>query len=392
MYDAFPLKKLADGTEAKDIPADKVESMQALMADINELGAKHDMAEKGDQLAADIEAKSILDRTPVNRKGAAATSESKSLVDALLESKQYQERDRGTGFFRDASFDIDIKSLIDLEQKTTMTTTAGFAPFISRDGKVIPAISRPPQLIDLIRIEMTDKDAVKFMKQTTRTNAAAAKGENVALAESAIAYTEATVNIRKIGTYIPVTEEQLEDETEIRNLVETDLRLMVRQELDRLVTVGDGIAPNILGAYNATGILTQAKGSDPVFDALMKAMTKVRLDGRAFPNLVLMHGNDYQELALTRTADGVYIYGNPTDAPLQRVWGIQIAASEALTEGNALVMDTNYLRLKMRKDVTLAATDSHGELFISNVTVLRAHMRAGLQIMRDEALCRVTGI
>jgi HK97 family phage major capsid protein len=244
----------------------------------------------------------------------------------------------------------------------------------------------------LLRIEPTDKDQVKFMKQTTRTNAAAAKGEGVALDEAAIAYTEATVDIRKIGVYLPVTEEQLEDELEIRNIIDSDLRLMVRQKFDELVTVGDGIAPNILGAYNAANILSQAKGSDPVFDAIMKAMTKVKVSGRAMPNLVLLHANDYQELALARTSDGVYIYGNPTDAPMQRVWGVQIATSEALSEGNGLVMDTNYLRLKMRKDVTIAATDSHGTLFINNVTVLRAHLRAGLQILRDEALCRVTGI
>jgi len=389
-YDSYP-EVTQEGKAVKNIPANDLEGLQKLMDDVNDAGKKYDAAVKARTLREDITDSETKTYVPANRAGIGGV-EAKSLADALLESKQYAERDKGKGFFRDAQFDLDLKSLLDLESKATMTTSAGFAPFILRDGKVVPAISRPPQMIDFLRIEPTDKNAVKFMKQTTRTNAAAAKGENVALSESTIVYTEATVDIRKIGTYLPVTEEQLEDELEVRNLVETDLRLMVRQELDRLVTIGDGIAPNILGAYNAVGVLSQARGVDPIFDAIMKAMTKVKISGRAVPNLVLLHGNDYQDLALTRTADGMYIYGNPADAPLSRVWGVNLATSEALTEGTGMVMDSNYLRLKMRKDVTIAATDSHGELFLQNVTVLRAHLRAGLQILRDEAICRITGL
>lgn len=390
-YDSYPDKVLADGQKAKDIPANDVEGLRALMDDVNLAGKAYEDAVKIREAREGIDSYDQKSSTPVNRVGLISDQlMQKSLVDALIESDGFKSRVNGK--FGEVSFDVDMKSLLDLEQKATMVTTSGFAPFVSRDGKVIPAVSRPPQFIDFLRVEPTEQNAVKFMKQTTRTNAADAKAENAALAESTIVYTEATVDIRKIGTYLPVTEEQLEDEAGVRGLIDFDLRLMVRQEADEQITVGSGTAPQIRGAYNATGVQSQALGSDTRFDAIMKAMTKVRVTGRARPNLIVLHSNDYQEIVLERTSDGIYLLGNPSDAPMSRVWGVNIALSEALTEGNGMVLDTDYLRLKLRKDVTLAVSDSHGELFIQNCLVLRAHMRAGLQIMRDEAICRLTGI
>lgn len=390
-YDSYPDKVLADGQKAKDIPASDVEGLRALMDDVNLAGKAYEDAVKIREAREGIDSYDQKSSTPVNRVGLISDQlVQKSLADALIESDGFKSRVNGK--FGEVSFDVDMKSLLDLEQKATMVTTSGFAPFVSRDGKVIPAVSRPPQFIDFLRVEPTEQNAVKFMKQTTRTNAADAKAENAALAESTIIYTEATVDIRKIGTFLPVTEEQLEDEAGVRGLIDFDLRLMVRQEADEQITVGSGTAPQIRGAYNATGVQSQALGSDTRFDAIMKAMTKVRVTGRARPNLIVLHSNDYQEIVLERTSDGIYLLGNPSDAPMSRVWGVNIALSEALTEGNGMVLDTDYLRLKLRKDVTLAVSDSHGELFIQNCLVLRAHMRAGLQIMRDEAICRLTGI
>lgn len=390
-YDSYPDKVMADGQKAKDIPGSDIEGLRKLMDDVNEAGKAYQEAKSAREMREGINSYDEEKNRPVNRIGAVTNfAESKSLSDALLGSDQFMGRQSGK--MLETDFNIDVKSLFDLEQKATMVTTSGYTPFVTRDGNVVPAISRPPQLIDFLRIEPTNQNAVKFMKQTTRTNAAAAKAENVALAEATIVYQEATVDIRKIGVYIPVTEEQLEDEDGVRSLIDNDLRLMVRQKFDELATVGDGISPNLLGVYNATNAQSQALGSDPRFDAIMKAMTKVRVSGRAFPNLVVMHSNDYQELVLSRTSDGLYILGNPADAPMSRVWGVNIALSEALTEGNGMVLDTDFVRIKMRKDVTLATSDSHGELFIQNVLAIRAHMRAGLQILRDEAICRVTGI
>lgn len=395
-WDSYPVKELADGQKSRDIPGNDIEGLRKLHDEVNELGAKLEEARKMRQTREEIDAYDEAKNKPVNglkgNVGGGAT-ESKDLVSALMESPQFNQKSGGR--FNDVSLDIDFKSLLSMEQKATMTTaagTSGFPPFVLRDGTNVPAIVRPPQLIDFLRFEPTTQNAIKYMKQTTASAAAASKGEGVALAESTIKWEEVTGDIRKIGVYIPVTEEQLEDEAGIRSLIDFDLRRDVRTELDRNVTVGDGTGTDLLGLYNAANVQSQARGSDPHFDAIMKAMTKVRITGRSRPNLVAMHATDIQTLVLTRTSDGLYILGNPADAPMGRIWGLNLVNSEALTQGTGLVLDTDYSRVVLRKDVTIAASDSHGEYFIAGLLAIRCHVRAGLKIMRDEAHCRLTGL
>lgn len=310
----------------------------------------------------------------------------KSLADQVIESKVLSSKDREYDFK-----DFDIREL--LEAKATMTTSAnGYPPQVLRDGTVVPAISRPPQLLDYLIMEPTTQNGISYMRQSVRTNTAAAKSEAAAADEATITYASVTDIISKIPVFIPVTDEQLEDEPGARSLVENDLILMVRQELDRQVTVGDGSAPNLRGIYNASSVQTQARGSDVTMDAIFKAMTLIRVTGRSNPGLVVLHGTDHQNLALTRTTDGLYILGNPTDSAFNRIWGLPVVMSEALTVTNALVLDPFYFRVVMRTGVEIKVSDSHASNFITGIQAIRATVRAGIKRMRDQAACRVTGL
>ncbi len=381
-WESYGTKTLADGQVVKDIPANDIEGLRLMMKEINDLAAK---AEADHSRQVDL-TPGWTQEIPVNRVSAKAANQ--SLSDAFLNSAAWRGRVGGT--FGDV--ELAGKAAEFFETKATMTTAAGFAPMSFRDGTVVPAIARPPQLIDFLRVELTEQNAIKYMKQSTRTNAAASKAEGAALDEATLAYAESTIPIRRIGVFLPVTEEQLEDEPSVRALIENDLRMMVRQKLDEQVTVGDGTGVNILGLNAQTGALSQARGSDDEFDQILKAMTKARSSGRARPNLVVLHSSNYQRLGLTKTADGIYIFGNPADEPLQRVWGVQIVQSDALPAGSGLVLDSDFVRIKLRKDLTIASTDSHAGNFASNMVAIRAHIRAGLQVLRDEAICKLSDL
>ncbi len=380
-WDAFPDKKLANGKVVKDIPAGELAGLRSLMDEINDISVKQDTAQSAYEQSVAIAKGLESGRVPVNR--VAVGGGERGLADSFLDSMQWKSR-AGSRF---GDVELGDKALDFLSVKATMTTSAGFAPQVVRDGIVVPAISRPPQLIDALRKELTEQNSVKFMKQSTRTNAAAPKGEGVSFDEATLVYTEANVDIRKIGVYLPVTEEQLGDEPGVRALVEQDLALMVRQKLDEQVTIGDGLGQNLTGFTSLAGSLTQARGTDEEFDQIMKAMGQVRTTGGARPNLIVLHTNNFQRLALTKTADGIYVFGNPAETPLQRVWGVQVVLSDALPVGTGLVIDSDFSRLKLRSDVTIGSTDTHADYFTKNMVTFRAHVRAGLQVLRDESFC-----
>jgi HK97 family phage major capsid protein len=141
------------------------------------------------------------------------------------------------------------------------------------------------------------------------------------------------------------------------------------------------------------GIQTQAKGTDPTPDAIYKAIVKVEVTGQAVANAVLMHPNDWQNIRLLRTADGIYIWGNPSDTGPERIWGLQVVRAQAATAGTAIVGDfANFCQLAVRRGIEVQISNSHSTFFAEGKQALRADMRAAFVVFRPTAFCTVTGL
>ncbi len=285
------------------------------------------------------------------------------------------------------------ESTLDVDIKTLMTTAAGWTPEVDRTGRIVPFATRPLQVADLIPQNETTQTAIQYMEETTFTNAAAEILEGGTYPEAALALTERSALVRKIAVFLPVTDEQLEDEPQVRGYIDNRLPFMVRQRLDAQILTGNGTAPNLMGILNVVGIQTQAKGTDPTPDAIYKAIVKVEVTGQAIANGVVMHPNDWQDIRLLRTADGIYIWGNPSDAGPERIWGLQVVRAQAETENTALVGDfANFSELAIRRGVDVQVSNSHSTYFVEGKQAIRADMRAALVIYRPTAFCTVTGI
>lgn len=281
---------------------------------------------------------------------------------------------------------------LDLELKTLLDTATGWVPETTRGPRLVDFATRPVQVVDFIPQTTTNQVAVTFMEETTFTNAAAETAEGIAKPEAALALTERSSSVRKIAVWIPVTDEQLEDVPRIQQYLNNRLPFMVRQRLDQQIVSGNGTAPNLRGLLNVVGIQTQAKGADPTPDAIYKAATKIEVTGQAVPNLVILHPNDWQDIRLLRTADGIYIWGSPADAGPERIWGYRVAKVQAATENTGVVLDTNYTELAIKKGIEVQTSNSHGTFFVENKQAVRAEMRAAFVVYRPASVCSVTGI
>lgn len=385
-WDGF---KAVGDHQAKQMSAEDVAKFNSLMDEVNDLQTDfdaHRKAYEGDQ--ANRKAMDSRFRPEEAKDSNPILGSFKGLAERFMASQQYKSRQYNQPW-EDDSFDW--KAAL-TEYKTTMTTTAGWAPFVTRQPGYTPSIQRPVQVVDTLPMRRTNENSIKFMKETTFTNNADAKSETGASGEAALAYTETTSTIERVVVFLPVSEIQLADEAGLQDIIEERLSFMVMQKLDSLCMAGTGTPPEIYGFLNLASVASQAKGTDPVMDAVHKALTKVRVDGRAAPNTIYMHSGDWQEIRLQRTADGVYILGNPTDAGPTRLWGLPVVQTETLTEGTGLVADTMYSTLVLRQGVEIAISNSHASNFISGILAIRATVRAGLEVRRDQAFCKVTGI
>lgn len=289
----------------------------------------------------------------------------------------------------------DFPSMVDIDLKTLMTTSTSFAPETTRTGKLVEYATRPVQVIDLIPAGRTDQAAIVYMEETTFTNNAAEATEGSgAYGEAALAFTERSSTVRKIAVWIPATQEQFEDVSGLEAYVNQRLGFMVRQRLDYQVLNGNGTPPNLAGILNTSGIQTFVRSGDH-FDALAEAIKRVRVTGRAAPNVFLIHSNDWwsSDLRLKRTNEGLYILGNPSEPGPMRLWGLPVVENDVIPEGAVLTGDfPTHCQLFEKRGVEVDITESHSDYFIYGKLAIRASMRVALPVYRPAAFCAVTSM
>lgn len=249
---------------------------------------------------------------------------------------------------------------------------------------------------DMMLQGAVETNTVEYYEETTLTNNAATVAEGATKPESAIDWTLRTEPVRKIATWIPATSEALADVSFLESLIRGRLAYMVRRVEENQVLAGDGVAPNLMGILNRTGIQTQAKATDPTPDAVYKAMQLVRGSnglGFAEPTGIVFHPDDWTEIKLLRTTDGIYLWGNPSDEGPDRIWGKPVRQTTAMTEGTALVGAFRpYAEVLRRENVTVTLSTEHANYFIENKVAILAESRLALAVYRPAAFATVTGI
>jgi len=387
-------KTKVDGQDRYNLTPEQLEDVRARNTEIDDLAKQVEDAKMIDEVYQ-RNAKAIKDgqrpasQLPLGSGQPSAGSDQKqikSLGRLFVESEAYKNRERK----RDIN--VQLPEFDYLEAKTLMETGAGFAPQSIRTGRVAEYAHRRPVVADLIPQTPTEQAAIVYMEETTFTNNAATRLEGGQAGESALAYTERSKTVREIAHFLPVTEIQIEDVPVVESIINNRLLTMLDLvEEDQLLT-GDDNAPN-LGGFHTLVTQAQAKGADPVPDAIYKGMTKVRATGFAEPSAVVVHPNDWQDVRLLRTTDGIYIWGSPAEAGPERIWGLPAVITTAETENTALLGDFQlYSEIFRRRGANIKVSDSHSDYFIKGKLAVRADKRLALAIYRLTAFCKVTGI
>lgn len=382
--------KTAEG--AWDMSAEDLAEFHKRNDELERLGKEYDQTAEIKRVEDNLkvaEEKRIAERRPIFPAGDAKAvgGEWKSLGQRIVEHPDFalsKKVSRGTVG--------PVMEFPDVNLKTLFETSAGWAPEVTRTGRVVYYPTEMPSVVDLLPQTETGQSSVVWMEETTFTNAAAETAEGAAYPAATLALTEQTMPVRKVAVYIPTTDEQLEDEPRVRGYLDNRLTFMLKQRLDLQLVAGNGVGANLTGVLAAGGIQTQAKGTDPSFDAIYKAITKVRVTGEAIANAVLLHPNDWQDIRLTRTQDGLYILGNPIDAGPMRLFGLLVAVSTNETENTGVVGDfANYSELAVRRGVDVQIGYQNDD-FTKGLKTIRADVRVAAIWYRGAAFCKVTGL
>jgi len=330
-------------------------------------------------------------------------SNATGLGDQFISAKGYQA-------VRDAASRSQVwtSGPVELQSKATLTSTPGTAltPAGYRPG-IVETLSQTNYVADLMPNEQAPGNPVRFVQETTATNAAAAVAETGQKPESTFVFSEVSEPVRKLATFLPVSDELFEDAPQIGAYLNQRLALFVRNVEEAQILLGSGTAPNLQG-FVATGrtIGTYVRSAGTTNErAILNAATGSRGSSFLEPDTVVIHPNNYLAIRAGTDTTGNYLAGGPLLASYggpqgpagafggERLWGMRVVVSSNITVGTALVGAFREGAAVFRKGaLTVEATNSHGTYFQSNITALRAEERLALAVYRPSAFVAVTNL
>lgn len=280
--------------------------------------------------------------------------------------------------------------------KTTFTTGgSNLAPLSIEDLPGIQLIRQQPlKIADLLASGVTTRETIRYVVENSFTNAATVVAEGAEKPEAAWDTDIVTDNVTKIAVLSRVTDELFNDFPMLRDYIDNRMRFMVGQTEEAELYAGGGSGAHLTGITNRSGIQTHAAGGDPVPDAIYKAMVLIQTGPFLDPDGVVMHPLDWQDVALSRTDDGLYIWGNPNgDSANPRIWGLPVVVTQAATQNTALVGAFKIsAQIWRREGITVDATNSNEDDFKNNLIMLRMEERLGLAVYYPSGFCKVTGV
>ena len=384
-------------SEKKEEWAKRNERMSELVDSIKEAQAIENEKAK---MESDVEAGNVVEPKAIHSEKV-ETEEYKTLGQSFLESDAYKSF-RETGIKNVKS---ELKYDPRVELKTTVTETTWppgvvRAPRIEESAQLDPYVI--PALIDTIT---TDQYQYKYLEETTYTNNAAPTAEGSALGENALAFTERTEEIRKIGAFIPMTEELLADVSAAQGYIDSRLRFMVRQTISDQIIGGSGSGVNLTGILNKTGInsfnYSSFSGSLKRIGQVFEAITEIQKDAFMNPDAIIMHPSDWYQVVTEVNAVTTSGALNPLfvgagsfgDAVTPRLWGVPVVSSTETSAGDCIVGvfgGGQAIHIVARQGMEVAMSDSHDANFVKDIIVMKATVRMGLPIYRAAAFCKIT--
>jgi HK97 family phage major capsid protein len=249
---------------------------------------------------------------------------------------------------------------------------------------------------DLLASGSTDSSSITYMKETTFTNAAAAVAEGQPKPESTLVFDQVTDLVVKIAHWLPVTDEMLEDVSQIRSYIDARLRLGLSiAEEDQLLN-GSGTAPSMQGLLNRTGLTTAETRAGTVTnaDAIFTEMMKIFNASFVMPTGTVMNPANWQAIQLSKDGEGRYYGSGPFAGPqAPTLWGLPVAVTPSIVAGTALTGAFNSAAQFFRKGgVRVEASNSHQDFFTRNLTAIRAEERGALAVYRPAAFGKITSL
>lgn len=189
------------------------------------------------------------------------------------------------------------------------------------------------RLRDVLNVSQTGAASVSYITENAVTLDATPVAESGTKPETTLELAEATSPVRTLAVTQPVTEQQLQDVPNIRNLIDTRMMYQLAKLEENQFMYGSGSGQNLQGIASLSGVPLISRTVTDVtnLDRIRIGVTDVLVAGYE-PNAVAIHPVDWEAVVLLKETGKGYIWTVVTDAATgqSRVWGLAVVETVAM--------------------------------------------------------------
>ena len=367
---------------AKDNARGEVEaSLKSEISNLsNEYLAKHEaIAKRMDEMEVNAK-KTLSGATPKSFKGALDAAIKEGAIEAMLK-----------GNSNAASFEV----------KADMTMAADFTGVVAGET-IVPQFkydpSRSIHIRSLIPNGSTDAQTIRFPKESGYADNAAATAQGYTLGQSDFDITATSVNLEKIGTYMRITEEMLNDTPQLSSYLSARVPGKVLSVEDTEILNGDGSSPNLDGLFTdgaafvtgSGGAFYQSIESANQYDVLVAALNQLALSNYQ-ADTILLNPTDLHKIVLLKSTANEYLRQQIYTGVQPTIMGIPVTVNTAVTAGKFLVGNlAQATQLWIRENLAVSFSREDSTNFRDGFITVKAQERVALTNYQPNAIVQGT--
>ena len=365
--------------QAKDNAKGEMES--SLKSEIDNLTTQY--VEKSDALNKRMDEmemaakKTISGATPQSFKSAIHTALKDGAIDAMLKGNANAARFEVKA---DMSLGADVTGVVAGE---TIVDQIKYDP------------SRSVHIRYLLALGSTDAQTIRYPKESAYSDNAGTTAEAAAFGQSDFDLAASTVNVEKIGTYMRITGEMLDDIKQLTSYLSARVPEKVLSVEDNQILNGDGSSPNLDGLFTdgaafAAGGFALAIESANEFDVLTVALNQLALSNYQ-ADTILLNPTDLHKMILLKSTANEYLRNQIFSGLQPTINGIPVTVNTAVTAGKFLVGNLRQAsQLWIREDLAVEFSREDSDNFQKNFVTVRAMERVALTNYLPNAIVQGT--
>ena len=251
------------------------------------------------------------------------------------------------------------------------------------DETIVPQFkfdpTRATHIRQLLPLGSTDAQTIRFPKESAYDDGGAATAQGSALTQSDFDITATSVNVERIGTFMRVTEEMLNDTPQLSSYLSARVPEKILSIEDNEILNGDGSAPNLDGLFTdgtafvtgASGAFYQSVESANEYDVLVAALNQLALANYQ-ADTILLNPTDLHKIALLKSSQNEYLRQQIYTGLTPQIMGVNITANTAVTAGKFMVANlAQATQLWVRENLSVEFSRDDSDNFTKNLGTVR---------------------